>query len=362
MADLVHNRERLREICLSPTALLQDAVDTIDRHPLRITLVVDEAGRLAGTVTDADLRRAMLGNLPTSAGIDNVMNRAPTVATTQMTRAEQAALLRRSRHRHLPLTDQTGVLLDLLTLPTKRQGETRDNWVVLMAGGAGTRLRPLTEHTPKPLLQVGRKPILEQILERFVDQGFHLFFLAVHYKEAMVRAHFGCGRRWGVEIRYLREDRARGTAGALSLLPAGNSCPVVVMNGDLLTNLDFRELLAFHEDGAAPATMCVREYGHSIPYGVVRAEGMRLKSIDEKPVQTFFVNAGIYVLAPALISRIPSHRPYDMPELFTDLAARSPAPSLFPIREYWLDIGQLDDYKRANAEFAATFSPPDLTL
>jgi len=220
----------------------------------------------------------------------------------------------------------------------------------LMAGGLGSRLGELTKDTPKPLLKVGTKPILEVILENFISHGFHRFYISVNYKAEMIRDYFGDGSRWGVEIRYLHEHKRLGTAGALSLLPDNPTLPVLVMNGDLLTKVNFRQLIDFHNETNSKATMCVREFELQVPYGVVQIANHRLRAIEEKPVQRFFVNGGIYVLSPDMLQFIPEDSFYDMPTLFDEIIARGEETSVFPIREYWIDIGRADDFERANDE------------
>jgi NDP-sugar pyrophosphorylase family protein len=232
----------------------------------------------------------------------------------------------------------------------------RENWVVLMAGGLGTRLAPLTDNCPKPLLKVGNKPILETIIENFISHGFKRFYLSVNYKAEMIEEYFGDGSRWGAEIRYLREDKKMGTAGALGLIPEPLTQPFLVMNGDLLTKVNFSQLLNFHQEQNAHATMCVREYDFQVPYGVVSVDKHRIKSIEEKPVHRFFVNAGIYVLDPEAVSLIPADMPYDMTSLFEQMTANEREVIAFPVREYWLDIGHRDDFERAAGDFARIFA------
>jgi len=202
------------------------------------------------------------------------------------------------------------------------------------------------------LLKVGGKPILETILESFAEQGFKQIFLSVNYKAEMIRDHFGDGERWGVQLGYLHENARLGTAGALSLLPEKPDAPIVVMNGDLLTRTSFDKLLQFHHDQGAAATMAVREYDFQVPYGVVRLDGTRIEAIEEKPVQKFFVNAGIYVLSPDALDHLPVEMFFDMPTLFEYLIAAGKTTAAYPLREYWLDIGRLEEFERAQREWA----------
>ena len=252
---------------------------------------------------------------------------------------------------HLPIVDGERRVQDLILDNLLAHEERVENWVVLMAGGLGSRLNPMTKTTPKPLLKVGEKPLLETIVEKFTHQGFRRFFISVNYKGEMVKRHFGDGSRWNADIRYLEEDERLGTAGALGLLPNAPTLPVIVMNGDVLTNVNFRSLLEFHEEQDARATMAVREYDFQVPFGVVDLEGARVLNIEEKPVHRFFVNAGIYVIESEVLESVPPNVHLDMPDLFRRLLGDGMKTAAFPIREYWLDIGHLDDLEQANREF-----------
>ncbi|SVE20562.1 uncharacterized protein METZ01_LOCUS473416, partial [marine metagenome] len=227
----------------------------------------------------------------------------------------------------------------------------KPNLVLLMAGGFGRRLYPLTRDIPKPLLRVGNKPILESIIEQLAEAGFQRFFLAVHYKSEQVRTHFGDGSNWGVTIEYLEEGKPLGTAGALGLLNHDLvDAPLLMMNGDLLTRLSFNQLLEYHVAHGGVATMCVREYNFQIPYGVVQGDGVLVQGIVEKPVQKYFVNAGIYVLEPRLVKQCNIEQSKDMPDLLQANVEAGAQVNMFPIHEYWLDIGRMEEYERAQVE------------
>ncbi|CAA7613612.1 Nucleoside-diphosphate-sugar pyrophosphorylase [Candidatus Terasakiella magnetica] len=344
-----------RNTLIGPGDRILQAIEALDKGALRIVLVVDGDGRLLGTVTDGDIRRGILRGLSLDLGVTEVMNRRFHSGLAGTDRHVLLAGMRRDNLQQLPLLDGEGRVVGLETIEDILHLQERDNWVVLMAGGEGRRLYPLTESTPKPLLAVGSKPILETILDRFIEAGFRRFFISVNYLAHRVEAHFGDGSSRGVEIAYLREDSKLGTAGALRLLPSRPDKPVFVMNGDILTNVDFGRLLAFHAEQAARATMCVREHALTIPYGVVELNGSRVASIAEKPEIRNFVNAGIYVLDPAALDFIPPEGSYNMTQLFDSLLAQQQACAAFPIREYWLDIGRHDDFERANVDFDEFF-------
>lgn len=332
-----------------------DAVNIIDRSAMQIGLVVDEGRKLLGVVTDGDIRRAILNKVSLDEPVKKIMAKQPVTAHVNDEREVLLRTMKQKILRHLPIVDDEGCVVGLETLLGLAKQECFDNPVVIMAGGEGSRLRPLTKDCPKPLLCVGDKPILEIIMENFLSSGFQRFYFSVNYKAEMIQSHFGSGEKWGAEITYIKEKKPLGTAGALSLLPERPNKPFFVMNGDLLTKVNFRHLLDFHVDNGADATMCVRQYQFQVPYGVVQTDGHHLLEVEEKPLHTFFVNAGIYVLAPRVIEMIPGDTFFDMPELFELLLKKGAKPAVFPIREYWLDIGQLGDYERAQSDFELNF-------
>lgn len=340
---------------VSPQTPILDTLEIIDRNARQIALVADENDKLLGTVTDGDIRRGLLKGKALQDPIAMVMNSFPTVASPYDTRENILALMKIKQIQQIPIVDEDGRITHVEVLNDLLRPLKKENWVVLMAGGLGTRLYPLTHDCPKPLLKVGNKPLLETILQSFIDQGFHKFFISVKYKAEMIQEYFGDGSHWGVTIQYLKEKESLGTAGALSLLPEIPSEPFFVMNGDLLTKVNFDQLLDFHKTYRAQATMCVREYDHQIPYGVVTLDKQRLISMEEKPTQRFFVNAGIYVLSPKVLEKIPHNQFFDMPSLFDLLMKEEGQTIAFPIREYWLDIGRMADFEQANIEFAEVF-------
>jgi dTDP-glucose pyrophosphorylase len=341
---------------LRQDATILEAIQKIDASSLQIALVVDDQNRLLGTITDGDIRRWILKGVSLNEPARRVMNPNPVTSRVGIGRETGLAAMQSKRIHQLPLVDDLGRVVGLETLDEFIQPRLRPNKVVLMAGGPGSRLYPLTADCPKPMLKVGNKPLLQIILENFIEYGFHRFYLSVNYMADVVKAHFGDGSAWGADIGYLQEDQKLGTAGGLSLLPEIPTESLLVMNGDLLTKVNFAQLLDFHKDHNAQATMCVREYDFQVPYGVVRIQDQHLTGIDEKPVQRFFVNAGIYVLEPEALALIPSDSYFDMPSLFEIMIGEKKRTAVFPIREYWLDIGQVADYDRANVEFTQIFS------
>jgi len=345
-----------KDVLVLPATCIREAIRVLDASKAKIVLVVGEDNRLLGTVTDGDIRRGILKGVSLDDAIQIIMNPDPTVAMLDESRESILATMQLKQLHHIPLLDKHRRVMGLETLDELIQPRARDNRVVLMAGGLGSRLRPLTDDCPKPMLKVGNKPLLETILENFIEYGFHRFYISVNYMADVVKSYFGDGSRWGVDIAYLHEDQRLGTAGALSLLPAKPTEALLVMNGDLLTKVNFKQLLDFHAGHQAQATMCVREYDFQVPYGVVKIEAHRITRIDEKPIQRFFVNAGIYVLEPEVLDLISPNTYFDMPTMFEKLIELKRETAVFPIREYWLDVGQLADYDRANGEYRDIFS------
>lgn len=344
-------------LVIPPDATVHQAIAAIDLGARQIALVVDGAGRLVATVTDGDVRRGLLRGLGLDAPVAEVMNRTPITVRAEDGAEAARRLMRARRLHHVPVVDAEGRLVDLAWIDELSGISRRETTVVLMAGGLGQRLRPLTETVPKPMLPIGGRPILEHILRSFVDQGFVRFIISLNYLGETVRDYFGDGSAFDAEIVYVEEKERLGTAGALSLLPEQPAGPFIVMNGDLLTQMRFDALLRFHAETEATATLCARPFEMQVPYGVIDAEGPYLRGIVEKPVHSHFVNAGIYVLSPEALDALQPGEPLDMPDLFTRLTDGGKRAGVFPLREYWLDIGRLEDLERARAEFDEEAQP-----
>lgn len=340
---------------ISEETPLVEALRVIDAGRLQITLVCRD-GRLVGTITDGDIRRAILAGKPLDSPSCDVMNRHPITAPVGTSRSAALALMRRHSVHQLPIIDGERRVIDMLLFETlSHAGQRSDNWVVLMAGGLGSRLGPLTSQCPKPMIKVGDKPILETILSSFVSAGYVRFFISVRHMGHMIEEHFGDGSNFGAEITYIREQEPLGTAGALSLLPERPTAPFFVMNGDVLTTINFTQMMEYHVEHKSGATMCVREHEVKIPFGVVSVDKHRLSGIREKPTERYFVNAGIYLLDPAVLDLLTTGEALDMPNLFERVMGTRLDVSVFPLREYWIDVGRLDDLKRASEEYERFF-------
>lgn len=338
-------------ILLKADSTISEAIKVLEEEALRIALVVDEENRLIGTVTDGDIRRALIQQERLDTHVSKIMYKKPTTAMAKDSREAVLAVMRKKDLLQIPIIDEKGYLVGLETLQQLLEPKKLDNPVFLMAGGFGSRLRPLTNDTPKPLLKVGEKPILEKIIIQFSEYGFYNIFISTHYKAEQVRRYFGNGSRWGVNIEYIHEENPLGTAGSLGLLPKEKiNQSIIMMNGDILTKVNLHQLLEYHLEQNCCATMCLREYDLQVPYGVVEQDKNFVTGIIEKPVHRLFVNAGIYVLSPKIISRVEKNVYLDMPVFLEKQILNGEKISAFPIHEYWLDIGRMEEFERANRE------------
>jgi dTDP-glucose pyrophosphorylase len=343
------NPPRFKDSVVAPTATLREAMVSLQTSALEICLVVDE-GRLVGTVTDGDIRRALLAGGALGSRVDASMARKFTTVTPTAGRAEVLELMNALRISQVPIVDAAGKLEGLHTLHDILGTSARPNWAVIMAGGKGTRLAPLTKFVPKPMIRVAGRPILERIILNLVGFGIRRVFLAINYLGHMVEEHFGDGARLGCRIDYLREERPLGTGGALALLPDPIEHPVLVMNGDLVTQANVGTLLDFHVEGKQAATVATRRYLHTVPFGCMDMEGDRVLRIEEKPTLSRAINAGIYVLDPAVIRRIPRDEETGIPTVLEECLGRGDVVRGFEVDEDWIDVGQHEQLRRARGE------------
>ena len=347
-----------RAASLAPQSSVRDAVSAIEAGHKGIAFVLAPDGRLLGTVTDGDVRRAILRGLTLDSPAAEIMKADPLTVRVGETPARLRLLMERTLVRWIPVLDAKGRLVDVALHPAAVEVKPLPNRVVIMAGGLGSRLKPLTEETPKPLLPLGDRPILEILIEQLQSSGLREVTLAVNYKADDIRARVGDGSRLGVRVEYVQESRALGTAGALRLVRLEGSYPLLVLNADLLTKVDFRQLLEYHRAGGYAMTLCVRRHTVQVPFGVIELDGQRIAEIEEKPSKEYLVNAGIYVLDPAVLRLIPEGEHYDMPDLTRHLVQGGKPVGSFPIHEYWLDIGRLSDYRQAELDYETHFRRP----
>ena len=349
-----------KEVTIKVSDSLKKTISILNDGTLGVALVVDKNNKLLGTVTDGDIRRAILNHSDMSTLVENFMNNNPIISLKTDSKQVVLSKMKIKGLLHMPITDENNVLVGLETLQNLTDFKKYDNPVFLMAGGFGSRLHPLTQDIPKPLLKVGTKPILETIIGRFIKAGFHKFYISTFYKAFKIHEYFGDGSDWGINIEYINEDKPLGTAGSIGLLPKNlPNLPILMMNGDVLTNMNFEHLLDFHEKQKGIATMCIREYNIQIPFGVVNFENHNAKSFSEKPVKKFFVNAGVYVFDAGLIDKVKVGEYIDMPNLLEQQMIEGGNVSVFPIHEYWKDIGQIEEYLSVDNSFNNGFSLDD---
>ncbi len=347
----------LEKVLLSPTDTIRRAIEVIEAGSIQIALVADRSRALMGTVTDGDIRRGLLRGIGLDGPVTEVMNRNPLSEPVGTPQDEILALMTRRHLKQIPLLDFKHRIMGLALLDDLLQSpQEKGNPVVVLAGGLGTRLHPLTADTPKPLLEVGGQPLLQLIVQRIHASGFRDLYISVNHMADRIEHYFGDGSRHGMNISYLRENQPLGTAGPLSLLPQSIDQPCIVMNGDLLTKVGFESMLEFHSQGGFDLTIGVKEYPFQVPFGVVVTHEDRVLEFHEKPMETRTINAGGYVLSSDVLKTVPSNSYYDMNQLIeSQLSEPSKKVGAFLIHEYWTDIGTAADYQQAKWDFNAQF-------
>jgi dTDP-glucose pyrophosphorylase len=336
-----------REQVMATTATVADAIQILDKSAGKIVLVVDGSDHLVGVAVDGDIRRGLLRGVSLTDSIDVVLNTNPLIAQADEDPEKIEFRMKQAKVEQAPVIDENGHLIGIHYLRGEFDVARRPNAVVIMAGGLGSRLRPLTDNIPKPMLTLGDRPILEIIIRQLKQQGFHHLYISVNHLREIIREYFGVGDELGVSITYLEEHEELGTAGAVSLLPGDLNHPFVVMNADVLSKVNFAALIDFHQFHNADATMGVTEFNVNVPYGVAHLQGIELRKIEEKPVVQMPISAGINVFNPRILQHIEAGQRLDMPELFHQLIAKQLNVIGFPIHEYWIDIGRATDLKRA---------------
>lgn len=316
----------------------------LDRGGVGFLPVVDHRGKLTGVITDGDVRRAFLDR---RFELEHVINRQPVTMPADSSRNEVLKELHRIHRRHMPLVDAEGVLRDVVVL-NGFEAPSKSNWVVIMAGGLGSRLGELTKDRPKPMLEVGGKPLLERLIESFTDYGFRRFIFCVNYKSDVIESYFGDGSEWGIRVEYTKENQRLGTAGALGLIDVPIDEPFVVTNGDVLATVNYEDLLEQHVKSEAVATMCIKTRRMEIPYACVEVnDENHITGLSEKPTRSFKINGGIYVLNPEILESVEKDTYLDMPDLFKNWIDQGIKVNAYVHDDYWIDIGQPSDYRRS---------------
>lgn len=349
--------KRWRNALIRPEATLAETIHNLDEVGIKLVLCVDAQGRLVGSVSDGDLRRGLLRGLSMQCSVREILNPSPLVVPEGTSREMVRAIMKANKVMQVPVVDGENRVVDLHLWDSLDTKPSHDYVMIIMAGGKGLRLRPLTQNCPKPLLPIAGKPILEHIIERAKSQGFDQFVLSLNYLGHMIQEHFGDGSSLGVEISYVEETEPLGTAGALSLIQPRPGNSFVVTNGDVLTNIDYRELVEFRDLHEAHGVMAVRMHELTNPYGVVQMEGMDITGFAEKPVSRSYINAGVYAFASSALDHLEPQRHCDMPTLFDRLRDGGHRTVAYPMHEPWLDVGRPDDLERANHDFTPTAVP-----
>ena len=331
---------------IHPERTLTDAIKKITLNKKQFVLIVDRNNCLLGILTDGDIRRGILKGFSLNDTVNKIMNANPITASTRESSRQIIDKMMIKNVQQCPIIDKKNKLKDIKFLDKSLTSFSLDNFVVIMAGGMGKRLSPYTKERPKPLMNIAGKPILERIIINLAKHGFKEIFLAVYYKSEMLEEFFGDGSSYGVKLNYIKEKSPLGTAGSISLLPNKPKKPFLVMNSDIVTDVNYFGLLDFHKKNKSIVTMCLKDFSVEVPYGVVQTNNNKILKIKEKPILTYKVNAGIYVLSPKATNYIPSNEYFDMTELFEILIKNKHKTSAFPIFENWADIANIEDLRK----------------
>ncbi len=334
---------------------IKKVINAIEKGGVRIALLLNKENKLLGTISDGDIRRGLLRGLTLESPLSEILRSNCLTATLLTKKDEIKKIMRENAISQIPIVDKNKKFLGLEISEEILPKSSRfllPNCALLMAGGRGERLRPITDNCPKPLLPVNGKPILEIILEQCIDAGICNFYISVNYLAEQIINYFGNGSKWNVDIQYLREDIPLGTAGPLKLLPDSLEKPLILINGDVLTKTNFHNVLNYHNSNFADITICAREQIISCPYGVIEVEGINFQSMVEKPTFRQLVNAGIYVLNPSVFSLIQKNEYFDMPDLIGLCKEKKQKIIVYPVHEYWLDIGKPESLDKAHYDWS----------
>ncbi|EGK8092367.1 CBS domain-containing protein [Campylobacter lari] len=339
----------IEKLKLAKNASIQEALKIIGSERVRIAFVV-ENDKFLGVISDSNIRRALLNGKKLEDSIETIYTKNSLTIKENTSKEELLKLASQTDIYDFPVLNSENEVIAIKSIASILKEKSFENEVVLMVGGLGSRLGELTKNTPKPMLKIGKKPILENIVLNFKEQGFKKFIFCVNYKKEVICDYFQEGKSWGVEISYIKEKQKLGTAGALSLVKDMKKS-FIVMNGDILTKLDFDQLIQEHKKSKAVMSVVLREFEQQIPYGVVKISNNDIKDIEEKPMQKFLVSAGIYVLEPEVLKYIKKDVYLDMPNLIKRLLDKKLKINSYILQDYWIDIGRLEEYEKAIVDF-----------
>ncbi|TXE81322.1 CBS domain-containing protein [Campylobacter peloridis] len=338
----------INDLKLKENSTIKQALSIIGSLRVRLGVIVDKNDNFLGIISDSNIRKALINGYTINDSIKNIYTKNPITIKKNTSKKELLKLASLNDIYDFPILDKNNKIIAIKSISSIFS--KNENIVVLMAGGLGTRLGNLTKNTPKPMLKVGNKPILENIIQKLSDQNFENFIFCVNYKKQIIKKYFKNGEKFGINIKYIEEEKPLGTAGALSLIKEKITKSFIIMNGDILTDLDFNELLKAHKKSKAIMSVCVREFTYQIPYGVIKTNKNFINDIQEKPEQKFLVSAGIYVCEPCILDLLKENEYLNMPELIK-LVMQKAKVNTFLLNDYWIDIGLIEQYKKANEEF-----------
>ncbi|WP_293956177.1 MULTISPECIES: nucleotidyltransferase family protein [unclassified Sphingobacterium] len=329
---------------------VRDALIKLDLiSPSSILFVVDDRNKLLGSLTDGDLRRGFIKGLGFENSLLEFIQPNPVFIREKEYDLGQLERFRRNLLKIIPIIDSHEIIVDILDFSLRKTLIPAD--AVIMAGGEGKRLRPLTESTPKPLLKVGNKPIIEYNIERLREVGVNTFNISINYLGEQLIEYFSDGKDKGIDIKYIRESKPLGTIGSILLVDHFNHDDIIVMNSDLLTNIDFGDFFKTYKDSNADMAVAATSYHVDVPYAVLEVnETNTVLSLKEKPRYTYYSNAGIYILKKDLLDMIPQNKFFDITDLMDRIIEMNLKLITYPINGYWLDIGKHEDYKKAQED------------
>ncbi len=351
--------QEIRKLFIKLEDSIKKAMEVIDKGSRGIALVIDNDFRLLGTITDGDIRRAILKGTSLDEAVKTIMNENFIFVSQNYSNTLVETLFMKKYVSQLPVLDDNMRIVSMIFYHEFFQKDTRDNWALIMAGGLGSRLAPLTKDIPKPMLRVGAKPLIETIIEQLKSYGYGNIILSLNYKAEVIKNYFQDGANFGVNIKYVTENKRLGTGGAIKLAEKYLDKPFFVLNGDILTKLNFEQFMNFHSTNKNKITIGTKKYEMQIPYGVVDIKDETVLDLREKPSSSYYINGGMYCLEPETIEYIPKNEFYNITQLISKYIAENKKVGSFPITEYWMDIGQMEDYNQANIDYENLFGSED---